>query len=395
MRRPGHRLRAMGRRRIPSPWGEITRLPSGQYRLRGRIEGARKSLGVYATLDEAAAVAEAMRLELAGADQGLTLAAWGETWLDRRELDGRHRSVRTMRARWRRHVEPSWLARKLVRDITARHVRQWVSDLEGAKAATGKGRGEPLSGGSIRNALRVLSQAMDGAVIAGHRAQNPCLGIRVRELARTSRPWTYMAPAEIAQLLGHPKLPQYQRAVYTVAIYTGLRAGELWSLHWHDVHEADAAPSLHVRYGSTRPLAPPKSGRVRDVPLLPPASRALAEWRHRGGADHRFGLVFPGERGQGGHASGYDAGWAERRSGHAPAPGWREVCGIRADVRLHDMRHTCAAHLVSGTWGRAWRLEEVQRVLGHASRVTTERYAHLAPGGLASAAASAIAEWRE
>jgi hypothetical protein len=59
-------------------------------------------------------------------------------------------------------------------------------------------------------------------------------------------------------------------------------------------------------------------------------------------------------------------------------------------VRFHDLRHTCASHLVSGTWGRRWSLEEVQRVLGHGSRSTTERYAHLAEDALDHAAAQTV-----
>ena len=45
------------------------------------------------------------------------------------------------------------------------------------------------------------------------------------------------------------------------------------------------------------------------------------------------------------------------------------------DFRIHDMRHTCAAWLVSA--GAA--LAEVRDLLGHASITMTERYAHLSP----------------
>ena len=48
-----------------------------------------------------------------------------------------------------------------------------------------------------------------------------------------------------------------------------------------------------------------------------------------------------------------------------------------------------------GTWGRAWRLEEVQVVLGHASRTTTERYARLAPDSIRRVANEATEQWSD
>lgn len=73
---------------------------------------------------------------------------------------------------------------------------------------------------------------------------------------------------------------------------------------------------------------------------------------------------------------GYDAGWARAR----------RLAGITRRVRWHDLRHTCASHLVQGTWGRVWSLAEVRDVLGHSSIKQTERYAHLCPGGIHDAA---------
>jgi len=86
------------------------------------------------------------------------------------------------------------------------------------------------------------------------------------------------------------------------------------------------------------------------------------------------------------HTKGYDAQWAKK---------WRSAAGMRADVRVHDLRHTCASHLIMGTWGRAWRLEEVQVVLGHASRTTTERYARLAPDSIRRVANEAVEQWSD
>src|SRR5690606_9193110 len=56
----------------------------------------------------------------------------------------------------------------------------------------------------------------------------------------------------------------------------------------------------------------------------------------------------------------------------------------RENATLYACRHTCASHLVQGTWAPAWldrplRLEEVRDWLGHESVGVTQRYAHLSP----------------
>jgi len=51
------------------------------------------------------------------------------------------------------------------------------------------------------------------------------------------------------------------------------------------------------------------------------------------------------------------------------------------DFRMHDMRHTCAAWLVSS----GVSLIEVRHLLGHSTIKMTERYAHLAPENLRKA----------
>ncbi len=51
------------------------------------------------------------------------------------------------------------------------------------------------------------------------------------------------------------------------------------------------------------------------------------------------------------------------------------------NFRIHDLRHTCAAWLVSA----GVPLSEVRDLLGHSTVMVTERYAHLAPENVRAA----------
>lgn len=143
---------------------------------------------------------------------------------------------------------------------------------------------------------------------------------------------------------------------------------------------------------------PTKSGKVERVPLLPAAVKALAAWRDSLPESAPESYVFPADGG-GCHAVGFDGGWSDRRERKdvkgdtgtkrrelVVSPGHRSLAGIERPVRFHDLRHTCASHLLMGTWGRAWRMEEVRVMLRHSSISVTQRYAHLAPDSLHAAA---------
>lgn len=335
----------------------------GRWRVRITIDGKQRSAGVYDTRDEAEDVLAAL-LEQTSTTATPTLREWGKSWLRLRECDGLHRDVANDRSRWRAYVEPQPWFDDPIDSITSKLVKAWVAELvkRGLRQQT------------IKNALNLLRVALAAAVDAEHLTANPAAGVRVPRMARDDEPWTHLSPTEIGALMRDPQLPQVQRIAITVAIFTGLRAGEQWALRWSDVHLDGERPRLVVRRSYRKPT---KGGAVREVPLLPEAREALQEW-HRARPAIGDALVFPSDDGAM-HTRGYDAQWAAT---------WRARCGVRAEVRWHDLRHTCAASLVSGAWGRAWRLEEVQRFLGHASRTTTERYAHLAPEALHGAAAA-------
>ncbi len=373
------------------PIGSVTehvdRFGKLSYRARLTEGGKRKSLGLHPTREDAECAIAAALEQLGGSERGITLTSWGATWLERRAIDGLHRSASKDASRWKTLVAPAPFALWPLRKITRQDVVRWVGALlrKPVTHAINKGRGSKretelveldrrLSRQSVVIALALLRRALSDAADEGHVPTCVARDVKVPRVPRTTEAWTYLSATEIDAVL-KLRLKKAQRAIFTTAIYAGLRGGELWGLRWLDVLLDGERPELVVRHSYRGPT---KSGRVRRVPLLTPAREALRAWRLVAPGVGQA-LVFPADGG-GCHSEGYDAGWGRVR----------ERAGIERRVRLHDLRHTCASHLVMGTWTpKPWRLEDARDWLGHGAISTTERYAHLAPDRLHGLAAEA------
>jgi integrase len=358
----------------PRPWGTGT-VYRDRSRWRARLPGkhGRKPLdGSFATRAEAEAALSAALELLAAAPLGAaTLLSVGEDWLADGVRDVRASCLDRDRLRWSAYVETHEIAARPIVEIEEHDVSAWLAGLRGTKRPM-------LSAQTKQNALSLLRGAFEFARQRGgplYGRPNPAaevtLGKRERE-QKTER-WSWLRAHEVATVRA-ADLPAKAHAIFVVAMFTGLRAGELWGLRWTDVDLARGVLSVgHSRGEAT------KGGRPREVPLLAPARAALQQWRvlyDAAGVRSYLGLVWPSPHG-GHHDEGYDADW----SSHA------ETMGV-GHATFHDLRHTCASHLVMGTWSpsmiaRPLRLEEVKTWLGHRNIATTERYAHLAPESIA------------
>ncbi len=356
--------------------GSIT-FERGRYRLRlpdgkGKHRGAGRT---FASEQEAERMRDAVAFERGEFPVGgMLLDAYGELVIGRWARAGL-RDIKSTRSRWSVLVARAPFARTPIASLMRAEVRDWVRSLPKQLSA----RGLPLSWQSQKHALGLLCRVLDEAREDGLIEVNPARGVRLQRRQDRDEGWTWLTLDELDVVFALP-LSDEQRAVLVVAVYQGLRQGELAALRWENV---DFAAGWLVIAGSWNTAT--KSGRVRRIPLLPRAAAALVAWQPK--ESKRLGLVFPGADGRA-YARGYDWGWGERRGKVKDIP---TRAGIERRVRFHDLRHTCAAHLVSGSWGSPWRLREVRDFLGHTSEAVTERYAHLAPDALhARAQATAV-----
>jgi len=148
-----------------------------------------------------------------------------------------------------------------------------------------------------------------------------------------------------------------QRAMNSIRLMmvTGCRKGEALTAKWTDFDLA--------RHIWTKPSHHTKQKRTEHVPLSEQALSLLE------GLPHEGEYLFAGRTGA--CLTDLKGPWAKVS----------EMAGLTG-VRIHDLRHSFASHLVSS----GVSLPIVGRLLGHTQPQTTARYAHLADNPLRDAA---------
>jgi integrase/recombinase XerD len=145
--------------------------------------------------------------------------------------------------------------------------------------------------------------------------------------------------------------------------YTGMRAGELYALHWEDVGRDELLVHRAVSKGEL--LDSTKTGAPRSVYVPPELGETLAAWRshmiqhqHRGLAS---GLVFPSDFG------GVRTAASLRKALRAMA----EVAGLEVSVSPQTMRRTYNTLLLAAGVDRI----VLRSQMGHTTEAMTRRYA--------------------
>lgn len=162
------------------------------------------------------------------------------------------------------------------------------------------------------------------------------------------------------------------RVMYRLAVYTGMRAGELAGLQWRDVDFARRI--ITVRRSYDRQTT--KSGRIRRVPILNPILPVLKAWKLR----HPGTWLFTNQRGSVFQPSSRVFQEVLHRVLDRAGFVSPLIAGKRHwYVTFHDLRHTFASNWVMNG-GDIFKL---QKILGHQSIEMTMRYAHLSPHAFA------------
>ncbi|MBK8293663.1 MAG: site-specific integrase [Solirubrobacterales bacterium] len=176
-------------------------------------------------------------------------------------------------------------------------------------------------------------------------------------------------PREVEALLG--ALDDRHRLIWTLAIYTGLRKGELQALRWENIDlEAGILKvehSLDPKAGLVSPKS--ESGR-RRVPIPQVLAPELVAHMARQSGDTEFVLA----NSKGNPFNGSNVYRVSHRE-------WARA-GLKP-LGFHEARHTYASFMIAA----GANLKALSAYMGHSSiLVTIDRYGHLMPGNEKEAA---------
>jgi integrase len=168
-------------------------------------------------------------------------------------------------------------------------------------------------------------------------------------------------------------LPACERPLWTVALYAGLRIGELRALRWSDVDLEENVVRVRRGWDDKEGVIDPKSDAgTRKVPLVGAIRLALLEQKLATGRDGED-LVF-------GRTAGLPFSRSTVRDRALRA--WKQAA--LEPLTPHEARHCAVSYMIAA----GLNPKQISTYIGHGDvRQTWNRYGHLMPGDEVSAAA--------
>lgn len=313
-----------------------------------------------------------------------TLNDWADAWWPIYEVSLKPTTKLSEGSRMRLHIRPL-LGHLALDELDSLTIQGWISKLLAGvpnpeRRAKKKWLRRPLAPKTVRNVHGILHKVLAAAVAQRLIRANPATGSHLPKVPH--REMRFLTEPEIGRLLA--AVPAHWRPLVLLLVSTGLRWGEACALRPADVDvlggRLTVVRTMHELAGTAEIVfTEPKTERARRTVAFPAktvgaALAGLVADRGRGE------LIFRAPRGGPVRSRNFRRGWVE----------WTAAAGL-AGLRIHDLRHTLAAKLISA--GIA--LTAVQRMLGHSSiAVTSDLYGHLLPAvdaGILAAVEEALA----
>ena len=314
-------------------------------------------------------VAQKLKAALAAIDAGtykapckMTVAQWLDIWVAEYLNSVKPLTKHNYNKQVQKHLKPALGAARL-ETLDTHTIQRFYNSL----IASG------LSPKTVKNIHGILHCALQQAIACDYIYRNPADACKLPKVTKPEiKP---LEPEEIARLLKEAEQDDYCN-LFIVAMFTGMRQGELLGLAWECVDFQTGIitvkQQLQCKDGNYF-LETPKSGKNRTILPAPIVMDALRNQLHRQQKeqeqagkmwDNQFNLVFTDALGK----------YLVRRTVVKHFKKISQRAGISDDARFHDLRHSFAvSSLYAGD-----DIKTVQANLGHATaQFTLDVYGHV------------------
>ncbi len=314
-------------------------------------------------------VAQKLKAALAAIDAGtykapckMTVAQWLDIWIAEYLNSVKPLTKHNYNKQVQKHLKPA-LGTARLEALDTHTIQRFYNSL----IASG------LSPKTVKNVHGILHCALQQAIACDYISRNPADACKLPKVTKPEiKP---LEPEEIARLLKEAEQDDYCN-LFIVAMFTGMRQGELLGLAWECVDFKSGIitvkQQLQCKDGNYF-LETPKSGKNRTIlpaPIVMDALRNQMERQRKEQEqagemwDNQFNLVFTDALGK----------YLVRRTVVKHFKKISQRARISDDARFHDLRHSFAvSSLYAGD-----DIKTVQANLGHATaQFTLDVYGHV------------------
>ncbi len=200
--------------------------------------------------------------------------------------------------------------------------------------------------------LKIVKRIFQMAVDHGELNRNPAQGMMVKVPEAEKK---VLTNAEVEILLTEARTTDHRfYPIWIIALFTGMRSGELYALRWSDIDLDAGIISVGRSWNSKNGFTSTKNQKTRSVPISEDLLQFLKEFKLKRGQEE---FVLP-------HLNEWTRGDA--------AEVLRKFCKALqiTPIRFHDLRATFITNLLS----RGESLARVMAIVGHADMETTNVY---------------------
>lgn len=350
--------------------GSVRQRENGTWEARCIIDGKRKSF--YG--EKQGDVLKAMRAAQKAADDGVyfeparvTLSKWLDMWLEEYVRPSvKPLTYSTYKSRIDTHIKDA-IGRIKLTSLNATHIQSFYNDLLRVKELQPK---------TIKNVHGILHKALEQALKLRYIGINPADACTLPRIEK--KEISPLSENEIAAFLSAIQENEPLRDLFTVALFTGLREGEICGLPWEAVNFNEGTITVKQQLckekvkGGQHYIASTKSDKSRVLTVAPFVMDILRAVRQEQLHNHlacglvwqnKFNLVFTDKTGR----------------FIVPQTALKRFKAIatkigRPDARFHDLRHTYAVTALQ----EGDDVKTVQQNLGHATAsFTLDVYGHV------------------